>query len=245
VTLSIAVVCDAPADRATATGLADRVLCAEVDWIEESVLDSFRTYRGLEPTDAQLVWHEVPALAHSRRIRAHGHFGEEPGEDYAKVARQALFLLLSSTHRPDSVLLILDEDRKKERSKGLEQARSAVAGLGPVVIGVQRRCRECWVLAGFAPCNEREQECLAELCRELGFDPRSHADRLNAQEHQPRNPKRVLRELLQGEAGREADCWRKPTLAVLQTNGQNTGLADYLRELRERLLPLFLNPSPP
>ena len=37
-TLSFAVVCEAPADQQTGCGLADRVFLAEVAWLEEEML---------------------------------------------------------------------------------------------------------------------------------------------------------------------------------------------------------------
>ena len=36
--LSIAVVCEGPADRRTGCDIADRVVCEEVRWIEEEIL---------------------------------------------------------------------------------------------------------------------------------------------------------------------------------------------------------------
>jgi hypothetical protein len=58
VTVSVAVVCEGEADQRTGCDLADRVLCAEVDWIEKAVLGVYRTWRGLEPANPFLTWKE-------------------------------------------------------------------------------------------------------------------------------------------------------------------------------------------
>jgi hypothetical protein len=245
VTVSLAVVCEARADLATAAGLVDRVLRTEIDWIDESVLDDYRSYRGLEANEELLRWQDVHHRARERNIRALGHFGGQPGAAYSHVARLALLLLLSSGQRPDGVVLVIDDDGQRERREGLEQARNAVPGLGPVVIGVAHPRRECWVLAGFEP-EENQQGRLDELRGELGFDPRSEAHRLNDRhDHQPRSAKRVLAALVGDAWERQAACWITSPLGLLESRGQSTGLADFLREVRERLLPLFRDPRRP
>jgi len=245
VSVSLAVVCEARADLATAAGLVDHLLCAEIDWVDESVLDDYRSYRGLEAHEELLRWQDVHHRARERKIRALGHFGGQPGAAYSHVARLALLLLLSSDERPDGVILIIDDDGQRERREGLEQARNAVPALGPVVIGVAHPKRECWVLAGFEP-GGNEQGRLDELHGELGFDPRIEAHRLNDRhDHQPRSAKRVLAVLVGGDWERQAACWSASPLGLLESRGESTGLADFLREVRERLLPLFRDPRRP
>lgn len=127
---------------------------------------------------------------------------------------------------------------------GLEQARGWARGhlpaLGPVLIGLAHNNRECWVLAGFEPRDDPEREQLSAVCEELKFDPCQEAHRLTARhEHQARSAKRVLALLTRDSWERQADCWRTTALSTLERRGQTTGLADYLRELREYLVPLF------
>jgi hypothetical protein len=153
----------------------------------------------------------------------------------------ALWLLHAAEHRPDAVVLLRDDDGQTERRKGLEQARDTSKMGVPIVIGLAHLKRECWVLAGFEPQNEEERRRLEHLSAQLGFDPRSAADRLTARRPPSalRNPKHVLDNLTGGDRDREADCWGKTGLNLLRDRGQGTGLADYLDEVLKCLAPLI------
>ena len=77
----------------------------------------------------------------------------------------------------------------------------------------------------------------------LGFDPCSAAEQLTASEEgAKRDAKRVLDALTGGAPEREDACLEEPPLALLRQRGAKTGLAPYLQEVEERLVPLF-NPS--
>ncbi len=239
-TLSLAVVCEGPADQRTGCGLADRVFLAKVDWLEEALLEHCRQWRGSNLVEPFLPWKHVPPKARARNIRAHGHFEGQPGAPDAHNARLALLLLYAVEDRPDRIVLLRDDDRQTQRRRGLEQARKSCNIGIPVAIGLAHVNRECWVLAGFEPQDGDERRCLKELRAELGFDPREHAEGLTAK-HQwdKQNAKRVLDVLTAGSPDREARCWRETDLEVLATRGPHTGLADYLAEVQQRLLPLF------
>jgi hypothetical protein len=238
--LSFAVVCEGPADATLACALADRLFCAEVDWIDEQVLDAYRQWRGFTTADPFLLWKDVGHIAQPYRLRIQGHFQGEPGAPDGAAARRVLALLKRSPDPPDGVLLIRDDDRQTERRRGLDQGRAAIDLGVPIVIGLAHLKRECWVLAGFHPGDDGERRILVELRLELGFDPCEQAERLTAKpDHETRSAKRVLRRLTRENPGREAQCWEQTALQTLAERGRNTGLADYLAEVRERLLPLF------
>ena len=245
--LSLAVVCEAPADQRTGCDLADRVFMAEVAWIEQQMLPHYRQWRGLSPPEPHLLWRDVRDLARSRRIRAHGHFSGEPGAPDAHNARRVLLLLHSAAQPPHAVVLLRDDDGQTQRRRGLEQARDS-SNIGiPVVIGLAQPKRECWVIAGFEPQNDEENRRLETLVSQLKFDPREAAQRLTAGRpaNAPRNAKRVLRQLTEGDPERESACWRNTDLRLLAARGRNTGLSEYLGEVRERLVPLFTaSPDP-
>jgi hypothetical protein len=242
---SFAVVCEASADLRLVADLADRVLCQEVEWIEPEDLDLHRRWRGVELVDTHLEWHWVGRLAKQQNLRAHGHFSGEPGTLDAAIARKALLLLAGSRNPPDAIILSRDTDDQGERRQGLEQARSASHWQFPIVLAVAHTKRECWVLAGFNASSESEEHVLAELRQELGFDPRVRAEELTAAApNAPRNAKRILERLVAGNQDREEECWTACGLETLAERGRLTGLADYLREVRERLVPLFTNRDP-
>jgi hypothetical protein len=238
--LSFAIVCEATADRDTACGLADRVISNDVEWISDEDLHYHRAWRGLEATASHLLWRDIPELAKQANIRAHGHFDGQPGAPDAHAARRALLLLKLSPHKPDAVALIRDDDRQTERRQGLEQARNATRLGVPILIGLAHLKRECWVLAGFDPCDSEEQERLKAVRKELGFDPATRAEELTAKhDHDLKSAKRVLALLIDSDRAREEDCWKKASLQTLEQRGKQTGLTDYLQEVRTLLVPLF------
>ncbi len=237
---SLAVVCEAERDRFTATSLADRILCQDVEWIEPESLHLHRTWRGLTDGQSFLDWHEIKKF----RIKVHGHFDGRPGAQDAFAARKALLLLKTSDKPPDAVLLIRDSDRQDQRLQGLRQAREETDWGVPIVIGLAHPKRESWVIVTFEPATPREEERLREVIRELGFDPRQRPTSLNDPgRSNPRNLKRVLALLTGSDRDREDSCWNGCDLKDLKSRGQDTGLAEFIEEVRSRLVPLFLRGS--
>lgn len=237
-------VCEAVADRKTAAELADRILCADVAWIEPEDLDLYRRWQGLEEGAGHLEWHHVPELARRSGIRAHGHFEGRPGSPDAHAARLALLLFATLREPPDAVVLVRDTDGEEERRAGLEQARQSPRAGGewpfPVVLGLAHPKRECWVIAGFEPQDEAEAQSLAALRSHLGNDPRLHAVALKAKSPGAlRSAKRVLAVLTDGDPAREAACWVDCDLDLLRQRGQPTGLTAYLEEVKALLVPLL------
>jgi hypothetical protein len=139
------------------------------------------------------------------------------------------------------VLMVRDMDHQPERRQGLEQARAFAEKNGVVVLlATPDPKREAWVLAGFEPQDERERGLLAELRRELAFCPCEEPQRLRGRSslgEATRDIKAVLGRLTQDSWEREAACWRDAPLDFLERRGTDTGLSEYLEELRERLVP--------
>jgi hypothetical protein len=245
---SFAVVCEAEADFRTATGLAERIVRENVDWIEGDSFIHCPLWSGLDESSRYLLWFDIPKLAKEAGIRSHGHFDGRPAEPDAHAARRALRLLKwKNAARPlDGVLLIRDDDRDARRRDGLEQARDDDHDLRDrIVIGLAHCKRECWVLAGFDPRDQVESDRLSEVRADLGFDPRTGAHQLTVKgKGGKRNAKEILDKLTGGDANREAICWEEASLLTLHDRGQETGLADFLEEIRSRLVPLFAGRPP-
>lgn len=250
--LSIAVVCEAQADRDVACDLSDRVLRDEVSWLREveeacGDLEGVRQYRGHGEREAFLDWHQVKRLLRrpsGRPTLSFGHFQGKPGAAGALAARKALLLLEGAEQPPDAVLLICDT-AKHDWDVGIEQARhDRPWRFRAIVIGLARVERENWVLAGFIPRDDGEAELLRQQRKLLGFDPCEHAEGLNAVAAAgggiaaKRDPKPVLQALTRGERGREQACWQEAPLEVLMQRGAATGLSAFLQELREVLAPV-------
>lgn len=251
-TVSIAVVCEGPADFPLVTCLAERVILEHPPWLDGLMADAIH-WRGETAAEPCLPWQHVRSRARDRAgsIRVPlGKFAGERGAPDAATARRALRLLRASPDRPDAILLLRDADNHPTRLLGLNQARGEVEqqsplDYGPIVIGVAHSKRECWVLHGFEPRNDREGDRLAQLTRELRFDPVAEPHRLNDRhDHEPRSAKRVLSTLVAGDRDRECACWSETSLTLLRRRGGDTGLTSFLDEVAARLVPLFAHLHP-
>ena len=240
-----AVVCEAFADFEIATDLADRVFVESIDWLEPDTLVYLRTWRSDNSNSPFLTWTSLKHLAKECGIRVQGHFGKEPAEPDARAARRALRLLEHLCVPLHGVLLIRDDDTDPRRRVGLEQARSEFSGNLPIVVGLARTKRECWVLAGFDPRDDREQACLEGWRTELGFDPVENAEELTAKhEHDRRSAKRVLGELTEHDLDRQRSCWQDTPLNSLRARGLGSGLKTYLEEVDDHFVPLLQTRKP-
>lgn len=140
-----------------------------------------------------------------------------------------------------ALVLVRDTDAERESRRDLDQARQQprTPDALTVVIGIARPKREAWVLNGFEPENQEEEETLADLKQELGCDPRTDAHTLTASSSGAKtNAKRVLGVLVDSDA-RDQRCCTETDLDTLRDRGRETGLAAYLEEVKTRLLPLF------
>jgi hypothetical protein len=242
VSLSFIVVSEALADFTTATELADRALVADIDWLDEALLEFQRQWIGEHPPGSRLTWKSIPTRARELGIRVRGHFlDDEPGLPDAKAARRAIAYLLNQFEQVDAILLIRDTDNQLERRDGLEQARTVYSSVVRIVLGVAIPERECWVISGFDPDDNDEQQKLASETKKLGSNPCLHSHTLTAgrDDQALRSPKRVLSALTNGDWDRERKCWQTTPLSVLDTRGQNNGLAGYLKEIRDLVVPLI------
>jgi hypothetical protein len=236
----LVVVCEARADFHTSSELADRVFCDKIDWIEAEMLDIHRVYEGLAPEQPFVTWKDVKALSKEAGIRPRGFIDGQLAELDARQAQRAIRLIESRCPGLGGILLIRDDDKQTDRRAGLEQARDESTRSASIVIGLAHTKRECWVLAGFEPRDDRETSLLADVRQELGFDPRLHAHQLTAvHDHDKRSAKRVLSHLVGGDLDREFACWRHTQLGTLKERGSETGLTAYLTEVEQRLVPIL------
>jgi hypothetical protein len=253
--------CEAPADFRLASGLVDRVLRESGPaWVADN-LDTPGVVRNWHPASAERDYYDLHQMNHHaddlrkrgrhvRRVR--GHFNGRPGEPGGAMARKA-FLLVEALNRSmpddpiDAVVLLWDTDEQQaERPEGVKAARDEAGQWAQfqMVCGFPDPEREAWLLAGFDPCDDTEQQVLDDLHRDLGFSPVVHAVRLRDKAGGAlRNIKRVLGALIGDDLAREARCWLEPPLAMLRERGLDTGLSAFLDEL-DAVLPALLHGDP-
>lgn len=235
------VVSEARADFTTATELADRVLCEQIGWLDESLLEFQRQWVGELPAGVHLNWQSIPDRARQLGIRVHGHFDGEPGLPDAKSARRAMAYVRYLLTPVDAILLIRDTDDQLKRQDGLGQARNADSHKQSLILGVAICERESWVVSGFQAMNAAEAERLQQETQRLGWDPclQSHQLTAGKNDNAIKSPKRVLAALVGSDWPREQACWTETPLAILRERGIRNGLADFLQEVADRLVPLI------
>lgn len=233
-------VCEAAGDHDLVSTLADRVLLEKPSWLEAELIDTVRVWCGLTRESAFVTWTGIKREADRLHIRAHGHFAGTPGAPDAHAARRALLVITATEARPAAVVLMRDSDGDIRRRDGLEQARDSGQWPFRLVVALAHCNRECWLLCAFEPSNASEEQRLESVTRQVGFNPCLRFERLTARRASARrNAKRVLRVLFEGDLSVVERGIRETGVELLRTRGANNGLAAFLREVEERIVPLF------
>jgi hypothetical protein len=236
----IILVVEGSSDVRTVRGFAERALFEKSTDFDSSLFQ----WRGIDDDTPFLQWSRVKNLMRDRKVsRRYGHFegsiSEDPGEIYARQARNAL-TLCHELGMPLAVVMVCDADAQPQRLEGLKQARvdheNFYASDYPVVIGVANPCREAWVMCGFE-AKSHELDVLARIARDLTFDPIRTPHRLTTAEL-PHNAKRVLESFVTNPE-RETACWQEGEYRRFHANGSLCGLKEYLEEVEKRLAVLL------
>ena len=243
-TVSIAIVCEAPADRVTIATLAERVIREAATWIEPESVGDYVEWRGFRRTDTHLEWTGLDPLADQLKLLI--RFRDvHPLHTYAQNALRAIRVVARSPDRADAIILVADSDTDLERMKGLVQARDYARAALPIVIGLAHTKRECWHVAGFEPRDEAEIVCVRDLRQALGFNPCEKSELLTAKhDYDKLSAKRILKMLSNDDPAREHSCLCHLPLPELSRRGVTNGLAEFLAELRQHLVPLFVSGPP-
>lgn len=246
--LKLCIVYEADADSELGRSLADRVVVECVDWLRDQPdLLAYQREWTTEHGGIQFRWDAIDELGRNMNLRIRG--GYEDGEkDYPdfKAAVRALRVIRNLFDDVDVVVLIRDTDDQPDRINGLKQAKNRFDGKPPgfrVLVGAAKTKRECWVLAGFIPKDEIERELFQEARQRLGFDPTLRSHELTAKNNEnedTRSAKRVLRQLTRGDSLREEECWTQTPLELLKSKGEANGLAEYLTQVEEVLVPMIV-----
>jgi hypothetical protein len=245
------VVCEAVGDYDLATGLADRYAQEPAHglgtWIRDD-LNTYRQWRGLTDQDPFTPWKWAPAIARGRRLRVHGYAGPKTLASF-EVHRIFGIVALLEEGLPAGLLLVRDTDadktRRQEFRESVKQLQAWLVARGAgmrLSLALPHPEAEAWLLAGFEPESAEEQEALEVARRDLGYDPRLHAERMNpdvevtAQGPVRSSTKRVLDALTAGDADRRRRCWADAPFERLRARGEETGLTEFLKDLDAQFL---------
>ena len=222
------------------TKLIDDTLIASIDWLD-GVLDSSRSWCGLQNE----LWYKYspddtydlrPIMIDGVTIKPQGRINGEPLKPEAGMWRRVLLLLSHTAPRPDVVVLVRDLDGYPERRQGMEQVRQGLPWPFHVVLATPEPEVEAWLVAGFVAANGHERARIQALVADLSFDPTVHSHRLTSHPNDaPRDAKRVLKHLSEGDEDRQAACLTDRD--VLRRRCAEARA--FLDEVDERLVPLF------
>lgn len=252
------VIVESGADARTATKLAERVLQEKLDWLDDDILQHCFQWTGLEEGKEFSCWRDILKIiedAKSKikykpsRFLGHDSKGDPLKADGAASMKILnLVRFLQKTRDIKAVIFIRDLDNQPERKEGIEQARlehiNKTSKL-EIIIDAANPKREAWVLNGFIPSNQQEEQMLEEIKNKLSFDPCIESHRLRATSEKEleriRNVKVVVEQLTNEDMEREKQCWEDTNLKHLRERGVDTGLTDYICEIEERLAAIILS----
>jgi hypothetical protein len=175
----------------------------------------------------------------------------------ARVARQQRRLThvaLVITLDTDKVPHIHDQMRKLVDELNQKNGKHPL----PVVLALPEPESNAWVVAGFEPADSKEKDRHHQARQDLGFDPVTAPHRLNSTTSQSsyegragseaararlRDAKHLCEHLL-GEipepvGGRGEACWLDTPLTALETRATEAGLARFVVEVLEHLVPVL------
>jgi len=250
--IEFVVIVESSADARTATKLADRVLVEKIDWLDPEMLQHLFQWSGLEAGTENSCWKNIDDITKRfsekfkfPTIRSNGRFKSD-GQSANKIMTLIRFLQHKQNRDIKAVIFMRDLDNKPQRREHIEQARLEHINRQPklaIIIGTAAQMREAWVLNGFIPSNQDEEQILKEITTQLKFNPCEESHRLRSnsltEPDRLRNPKVVVEKLTGGRMQREQQCWEETSLEYLQKKGVDTGLTAYIKEIEARLIPII------
>jgi hypothetical protein len=228
--------------------LIDQALMARIEYIEPETISAFRTFVGLshfEPFERLRTSPGERRQDYRRAVRK--AWGEPISHPVELVIATKLQEILShySDREQELPYLVIVKDTDAD-----EECRDAIRNLRVLyeaerlVIGYQHAELECWLIAAFEPTDGHERQRLRDMDHgELpgcGFNPclRSHDLTNTGPDHDgiKLSPKRVLRYLTAGDRSRALHGLHRDNHATLIQRGEHNGLADFLGDIRSRLI---------
>lgn len=230
------IIAESIADARRVTGLADRVILDQVDWITPDVIDAYRLWCGVEGEDF-LDLHGAFTRARERGLKVYGHFDGQPCAEDAATTRAALLLFAEEDVDLAAVVLARDVDNRPARVDGFHQAIRVLAWPFAVISALATPEIEAWRIAACETESPAEEVAHQDVRQRIGFDPTLHPERLTSKNPTDKaDAKRVLRELTAG--GRDPDeRWADAPLSRLRERGAACGLADFISGVEMHILP--------
>lgn len=223
------------------TELTDRVLTTHFEWLADIDRTHRTTWRESPEGRPWFALRRAGKAAGPHSSLPHGRFGR--GESGA-IARKAEAQLRSwkDMHdrgdRFDAVVIATDLDRK-DRLGGLRQAIDAHPWPFAVILAWCQPEVEAWFICGHAPRTASQREAHARQRQRLGFCPIEQPHRLLSTRDDSEKDAKVVWAALSVDDGDARARSLQADLAVLRRNGAGAGVADFLDQLGEKLVPRY------
>jgi hypothetical protein len=253
----IIIIVEAYADYKIATDIAEKVIREYVPDRLLKIIDSkpedVFSWSGIKSGTSYSCWADIKKILndleqdgyHFPRILGHN---KQIDFDYAsgKKVLNAINAINNNSRNIPAVVFIRDADNQSDKRKqSLNELKDdkTIENI-QVIIGFAIPKREAWVLNGFEPQNKKERHLLENYTKCLNFNPCIEAHRLRGKISQPgtenRDIKHILQVLVEDNHCREEQCWQVTSLDKLYKNGQQTGLSDFIDDIRNVLLPILI-----
>lgn len=178
-----------------------------------------------------------------------GLFGGEPGKHAAKLGRKAIDVAEMLDRRSrgaglpiDCAIIMQDMDGDASRRDGLHQARRSTSWRRfEVTVACPNQCHEAWILASFLTDDDTETRAIEAEAKSLGFDPRRQSERLHHDHGRVDSASAVLERIGASVDARSEMALRLTPLEHMRDRGQRNGLAEFLDEVGEYLVPRILS----
>lgn len=212
------------------TGLTDR-LCLETDWVEQGMLDAFRSWLQHEGRP-YLDLKRVGTIAKQLGLRFRGKFDGASGAADALLMRK-LFGVVAELGLPVQILVVARDVDTTDRRLGFEQARSTCERAPFQIVGALAQPEaESWLVCAWLPANDSERAAHQSVRQDLGFDPILRSHELTSTSDSSRKDAKQVLDQLAGSADRAEERFSLRPLADLEQVGAANGLTSFLRELR-------------
>jgi hypothetical protein len=226
--------------HAAVTRLTDRVLEEQIEWFTPETRDAIRGWRPEGPLNPYWKVTSAAENARSLNLPLRGHFEGKDALEAAMYRAQLLLFQHAHVHgRPIHVGFIARDTDHKPRKEGAKRAVESQRWPFAVVLAFPHPEVEVWSIAVYQPSTSDAAERVAELKRRLGFSPVEHPERLSSTVAGAAADAKRIRDILYADGEARAVDWIEIDLRDLREHGRSCGLADFLDQVQDVVVPLM------
>lgn len=237
-------VCEGSADEGDLRAMTEHALRFAHDWVAQFETVEAAGLQWVRPNGGEpyLRWADIKKTCEDLRVPPVLRLGMPL---HAASTRRVLNALSKMGEDISRVIFVHDSDGNADVRESIESTRDAWLQerdekddrqTFDVGVGVANPEHEAWLIAMFKPRDEGESSQLQRVKQRLGFDPTLHPERLTSgRVTDPKDAKRVLRELLGDDSERREALLREATIPEMFARSDESGLRPFVVELVTRV----------